>query len=371
MSKLIAAYIEITGKCNSKCPYCYNEKLVSTGKELPLDRLVDVFQELKAKGITDVALSGGEPFLYRQIRKLLDETKRIGINVAVISNGTCFSEYGLKILSSYQPNLQITFDGHNAMLHDNTRGNGNFQRITKGIKAARNAGYHGKISVRFNIHKSNNEHIAEFLDMISLNYDVDGKDFRDIDSIGMALVHRTEDDLGSFKDYLASDEYLNYPQIFSQFEEWNERHSAKITYDFNNPDIGCAYNAPAKDVRCGIRIALDGNVYPCQMFTDPKFSIGNILQEPLSDIMNGEKLSQFIDLVHSRRDRIDTCKTCAFKGVCAGGCPAQAYIENGTINSVTARCKSRKQHFGKAFSAILDEMKRKSPIVEISVNEDI
>ncbi|MDR1328540.1 MAG: SPASM domain-containing protein, partial [Oscillospiraceae bacterium] len=239
--------------------------------------------------------------------------------------------------------------------HDATRGKGNFEKITDGIAKARKIGYCGQLTLRVNLHRKNIGRIPEFLNMFEEHFDVDGEKNRDIDSIAMALLHKTESGGGAFCDYLDSDEYMEYPEIFDMFEDWNGRHTTKITHDFNNSDISCPYNAKAEDVKCGLRIALDGNVFPCQMFTDDKFVVGNVYGQTLAEILNGERLSAFIDAVHSRKGNLEQCKPCGYKVMCAGGCPAAAYIENGTLYSVSARCKSRKQHFNAALLHMLRE----------------
>jgi radical SAM protein with 4Fe4S-binding SPASM domain len=113
----------------------------------------------------------------------------------------------------------------------------------------------------------------------------------------------------------------------------------------------------------GLVIALDGNVFPCQMFTDDKFIIGNVYSQTLSEILNGERLSAFIVAVHGRKGNIEQCKPCGYKGMCAGGCPAQAYAENQTIYSVSARCRTRKNHFNERLIEKLRAIERSGATV--------
>jgi uncharacterized protein len=355
MSGLIGAYIEITGTCDEKCPYCYNEKLVGSGESLSFDTLSVLLCELKEQGITSVALSGGEPFLYGKIYEIMKYAEEIGMGLGVISNGKCFEAENIEILTRFQPGLQITFDGYDEARHDATRGKGNFAKITEGIIKARKSGYVGNIGLRVNLHRQNIGNIPEFLTMFEERFDVDSEKNRDVESIAIALLHKTESGGRVFSDYLNGDEYMEYPWIFDLFSKWNEKHTTQIIYDFNNPDIGCAYNASVEDVKCGLRIALDGNVFPCQMFTDDKFIIGNVYSQTLSESLNGELLSAFIDAVHGRKGNIEQCRLCGYKAMCAGGCPAQAYIENGTLNSISARCKSRKGHINGILTNLLQE----------------
>ena len=360
MRSIIGAYVEITGACNEKCPYCYNEKLVNSENALPLMKLSAVIRELRENGISNVAFSGGEPFLFDGFERVLQEASDLGMGLRIISNGVCFEEENLPLLRRFQPGLQVTFDGWDASSHDCTRGIGNFAKITTGIKNARQNGFIGDVAVRVNLQKGNIAHVAKILDMLQELFDVDNEAIRDVGSIDIALLRKTDSDSGNFAGYLEIEEYKQYPEIFELFADWNHRHTAQITHEFSNADISCPYNADFDDVKCGIRIALDGNVFPCQAFIDNVFSIGNIHNETLKEIMNGTKLAEFVDAVHGRQGSISQCQACGYVSMCAGGCPAQAFIENRTLNSVSARCDSRKAHFNIALQSIMKHALQKT-----------
>jgi molybdenum cofactor biosynthesis enzyme MoaA len=46
MNNIRGAYVEITGKCNERCPYCYNEKLMIKGQELPFEIVCSLSEQL-------------------------------------------------------------------------------------------------------------------------------------------------------------------------------------------------------------------------------------------------------------------------------------------------------------------------------------
>ncbi|MDR2359886.1 MAG: radical SAM protein [Oscillospiraceae bacterium] len=354
MAKIIAAYIEITGLCNERCPYCYNEKLVSSGESLPLKKITDMFSQLKDAGVTSAAISGGEPFLHKNLPEILSEAKHMDFTVSIISNGKCFDNDSIDIITEYQPSLQLTFDGWNAEVHDITRGQGNFLKITHGVKTTRERGYSGNINLRLNLHTNNIDGFPEFLKMIEREFATDTKSL-EISSITLAVIHRTESGGGNFSGYLPPDALLMRPEIAELSERWNQNHNVKITNKFTDPDVSCPYNTKAENVKCGLRIALDGNVFPCQAFTDDRFSIGSIIDEKLEDIICGNKLAQFIDAVQKRKNTLENCRPCAYKSVCSGGCPAMAFIEHGTLDAVSSVCASRKMILNKLFSAIMSE----------------
>lgn len=342
MSKIIGAYVEITGTCNRNCPYCYNEKLVNSGCYIPISTLLKLFDQLSEKGLSSVTLSGGEPFLYDHLDEALEHSKHIGLGVNIVSNGLCFTEKNIDILTKYNPNIQITLDGFNEESNDKTRGDGCFKQNVYGIINSREKGYCGKIALRINLYKGNITKLERILDLIQGSFYINNNCI--LDSIHAAILHRTSDNNSQFDEYLDDDEYLRYPTAINLMSTWNETHSEKINYDFINADIGCTYNASKEEINCGLRIAPDGNVFPCQMFTDMRYSFGNINECGLDEILEGARFSRFVELIHARRHAISQCQECAFVLVCAGGCPAQALIERGSLNAVSNRCSIRKNY---------------------------
>jgi radical SAM protein with 4Fe4S-binding SPASM domain len=323
--------------------------LVNSGGELDADRVTALLLEAVEYGISNIHFSGGEPFLYYELEKVILAAYDAGLGVCVISNGKCFEKDNLALLLRLQPDLQITFDGHNAETHDLTRGLGNFEQIISGILNAKKSGYHGAVTARINLHRGNIGQVSKILNMLEGKFDVDGEDNRDIENISVAAIRRTEDSGIEFTEYLKADEYLSYPEMIEMFDNWNGRHRAQIKHDFSVPDMGCAFNAENGSIQCGLRIALNGNVFPCQMFTIDKFAIGNIYDNTLVDIMNGTALENFSDMMRERLGKIPQCSGCGFKFICAGGCPAEAYIENGTLFSVSSKCTARKRYMADAF----------------------
>lgn len=346
MASLIGAYIEITGRCNASCPYCYNRSLVPSATDLPRGLLHSLFSELCKKHISAVAISGGEPFLHPDISGIIQDATAEGLSLMIISNGTCFQEDYLPLLLRYHPSLQLTFDGWDDESHDNTRGNGNFRLLTDGILKARAAGYKGIIRARINLHKGNISRLKDILHVIdALNFQSSVGLFA-INDINLSIVHATENGGGSFAEYVSNTVFLDNTDLASICNEWNESHNLQISYD-KNMDLGCAYDGEPDSIDCSFRIALNGNVFPCQMFTDERYSLGNLYLNTLEEILHGELLQAFIKRVRSRRNKLSECQSCGYQGFCHGGCPANALIENGDINTITRSCHLRKSMMNK------------------------
>ena len=74
-------------RCNFRCPYCINRKLV-VGEEQKCVDFPALMERLLLRGETTVVVSGGEPFLHPDVFVLFEALKRAGMAVAVATNGS-------------------------------------------------------------------------------------------------------------------------------------------------------------------------------------------------------------------------------------------------------------------------------------------
>ncbi|TDB80744.1 radical SAM protein [Actinomadura sp. KC216] len=85
----VTAYMNIIRRCNARCQYCTDWTAPRNPHLDPSrDRLRTIFTELKRLGVRDVVLSGGEPFLRRDLDGVLRDAHQLGFGIRIISNGT-------------------------------------------------------------------------------------------------------------------------------------------------------------------------------------------------------------------------------------------------------------------------------------------
>ena len=83
----ISAIVWTVG-CNFKCPFCYNPQLVNSTVDLITEDEIFSFLK-KRKGLLDVvSISGGEPFLQKDILDFTSKLKKLGYLVKIDTNGT-------------------------------------------------------------------------------------------------------------------------------------------------------------------------------------------------------------------------------------------------------------------------------------------
>ena len=81
--RLRLASVEITQRCNLRCPYCDQPK---SDRDMPAAQFDKLLGELAEEGVEAVALGGGEPTLHPELPALLEAARRRGLRAGLTTN---------------------------------------------------------------------------------------------------------------------------------------------------------------------------------------------------------------------------------------------------------------------------------------------
>ncbi|MBR3810878.1 MAG: radical SAM protein [Agathobacter sp.] len=158
----IALQLHITGKCNLRCKHCYIEEHAKELSYKEVKRAIKQFNSLirRMKKVyhenvfSQLRITGGEPFLHKDILKILRLARRTRHFVVIMSNGTVFNKdifQSLKRIERLQA-VQVSMDGKEDT-HDRLRGNGNFKKVIQGLDLLNKHGIPTRVS--FTAHLNN------------------------------------------------------------------------------------------------------------------------------------------------------------------------------------------------------------------------
>lgn len=118
----IRAAIRITYNCNSRCITCYAWKEKSQD-ELTAAELSDILCQLRALGISDLSLSGGEPLLRDDLPAIVSEARDLKFDrIHLSTNGLLLTrERAEQLVESGVTSFYISLNGTKDV-HDMTRG---------------------------------------------------------------------------------------------------------------------------------------------------------------------------------------------------------------------------------------------------------
>lgn len=113
--------LHLLGRCNLKCLHCYMGGSPSRREQLPLQPVLDAIAECKHLGIGALYLTGGEPLLYRDFKKVLQAAEEVPeLKVTVCTNGTLVKQHHIALLKNANAQVNISIDGE-AEFHDRFR----------------------------------------------------------------------------------------------------------------------------------------------------------------------------------------------------------------------------------------------------------
>lgn len=115
--------------CNARCAYCNCPN--REDPQLTTAQHVAVLREFARLGALRVKFLGGEPLLREDVGTLVDETRRLGMRAAMVTNGFLVPQR-FDIVRRLDE-LVISLDGSEAT-HDRQRGRGSWKRVMAAIE---------------------------------------------------------------------------------------------------------------------------------------------------------------------------------------------------------------------------------------------
>lgn len=127
-------------RCNLRCLHCYSNSSPERRDELAFERILDVVDAMPEHGFHMLAVSGGEPLMYRRLAPLLQTAKERGLLSSVTSNAMLLTPRLAGILAPTLDLLAVSLDGA-AETHNHMRGSSlAFERMSRGVQVARAEG---------------------------------------------------------------------------------------------------------------------------------------------------------------------------------------------------------------------------------------
>lgn len=351
--------LTITRDCNLRCKHCYAgagyESSNECKKELTTAQWIAVIDEaidlVSSRGEDRFLLTGGEPFVRKDIFELIEYIKKKNFRPLINTNGLLIKEDDIDILLRNSAELMISLDGVTAETHEEIRGKQTFDKTLKTISLLRDAGLPVKLS--FTVHKGNLHELPALFDLAE-QFGVKELATNTLMVLSRAAenrlkrvpVARLNDDLAKISDIsLTKSELVAGPD-----------YANLGAYLFEN--IRLLYCGVGSASLC---VDYDGSVYPCFNTMNNRFYLGNVLHESLREIWNHAPV-----LTELRELRINTmnpkCAECDVRFYCGGGCRGETFAITGDLYSPYPFCVDTKE-------AIIDMMFRFSPEAAVFKNK--
>jgi pyruvate-formate lyase-activating enzyme len=152
--------------CNLRCDYCcVRSSPKAPRRALGLDRVQRIAREATALGVSEIFVTGGEPFLLGDIGDIL-KACAAAAPTTVLTNGMLLVGRRLEVLRSLprdRVTFQISLDSPTPERHDHHRGAGTWAKAWKGIERAQAEGFRVRLAATVAT-EAEAEEFRQFLD---------------------------------------------------------------------------------------------------------------------------------------------------------------------------------------------------------------
>jgi len=309
-------YLHLTSRCNLRCSYCYASPGPNKERErrdLPFAVAREVLRQAQGLGVQNVVVTGGEPLLHPQAVQILEEAKRLGQGVNLLTNGLLIEPSLARRLAIACDQITISLDSADPTLHDLHRGRGAHARASRAIAILNEVGFpHVVVAAVLTCHNQHERYEDFAAYATSLGAERVSRQVYILQG-----AHRDETlrlDFDSFLACLAQE----LDAAVAQAQPRGERPSA-IWRD-----------------RCGaasgvVAIGADGVVYPCQGLIRSEFAAGSIREDSLDEIYAHARVLKEVRAITVAD--IPGCSGCECRFLCGGGCRALAYNTSGCLSA--------------------------------------
>ncbi|CRK57748.1 putative coenzyme PQQ synthesis protein [Alloactinosynnema sp. L-07] len=171
--------------CNLACDYCCARSSPRAARRaLGIDRVRRLAAEAAEAGVTELLLTGGEPFLLPDIDELANSCTQ-WLPTTLLTNGMLFRGARLdrlRAMDRARLALQISLDSATPDLHDAHRGRGTWERAVTGIRTAHAEGFRVRVAATLPPdHTRRLQPFHDFLDTLGIDRD---------DQVIRTLAHR-------------------------------------------------------------------------------------------------------------------------------------------------------------------------------------
>lgn len=321
--QLTHMWIDITSKCNNRCPYCYD--MGNGNKDVELSELKDIFGLIRQISPPNIILIGGEPTLHREFEKVLKLANEIN-PPTIVTNGTMFAKKNFceRVFNIGVGSILFSLTSPYEKEHDFiTQRVGSYQELMHGIYNSMCFLPLEKIRTSTTITKDNVNQLEQIIDLnrqLGLSRTIFNACVPSIADIqGKSCLEPTELAKAIERLYVYCKKKLHSLKIATNlpyciFDE-------TIRDELRKSNV--IFTAPCQIYRgSGYEILSTGAIVPCTHLHDC------ILENPIKKKMNGE---EFLSFINSERMQMfrkqlwkypsSECKKCSEWGKCVGGCP--------------------------------------------------
>jgi len=332
-SPLRALFWNVTSACNYRCGICFSDSGKPQPNELTTGEAREFLRQVKAAGIRDVIISGGEPFVRKDLIEILAYMAELGIAARIASNGSLLTDEVLDRLmrETLAKSFQISLDTLDPDLYGEFHGVGRegLQTALDALRRIQERGFHTTISARLT--PQTLPGIPQLLDLAC------EEGWSTVTVHAILHTRRCDGAYPQDADILSLlspvlEHFVSLPErwLVETYIPWAQYHPVvkRLEKQVRVVRRGCRAG------RDRLTVNADGAISPCVCLDVPAAYVGNVRCDDLLDVFRNAPLCEM--LRHPQEHGI--CQDCPSVGTCGGGCRAAAYALTGRLDGQDESC---------------------------------
>ena len=311
----------ISGKCNLRCVHCYASRFLSA-KELTTSEKLKLIRELAESGVAHVGITGGEPFLDKNLELYLREIRDYGMTCDINTNATIMNRELAKMLRKHDVFLYVSIDGANKETHERIRGHGTWDKLMKNLEIIKNEEI--EFSTVFAISKLNYFETGEYVKLAERlgAFSACMIPLMPVGRASKEVIPSRSELTKALKSAEAAADEIGY-----WMSVWCFR-AAKLI-------INPRYVSTWADCRKGKILDIDpaGNLMLCDVLDIVAGNVRSGFKKALEEYSRNEAVRKVMN-----PELKEPCASCPLKNDCMGGCYARSYMFYKTLDGPDPYC---------------------------------
>jgi pyrroloquinoline quinone biosynthesis protein E len=328
---------ELSYRCPLHCPYCSNPLGIGEDRyrrELETEHWTRVFREARALGVVQLALTGGEPMVRRDLDDLCAAARDAGLYSSLITAGTLLTrERAEQLKEAGLDHVQVSIQSPDAEENDRIAGIRSFEKKIAAARAARELDF--PLTINCVLHRQNLDRIEDML-QLALDLGAQRLELANTQYYGWAVAN--QDALLPTREQLERGE--------EAVIRFRERVGPKLDILWVLPDYFEELPKPCMGGwgLTAIVIAPNGDALPCQAAsTIPELDVPSVRERALEWIWNdSDAFTRFRGTDWMQ----EPCRSCPInrQEVDFGGCRCQALRLAGDAAATDPACRFSPHH---------------------------
>ena len=311
-------HLEVTGKCNLNCVYCYNYDC-RIKKDMSFEKIKCLIKEAKTYGTKKFTFTGGEPFMRKDFFKIVKEVGEGGY-VAILSNGKVIDKKMVEKIKKYPQikEFKISWDGFSS--HNKMRVGSKWEETVKTINLLKQNKF--RVVINTIVLEPNQKDLYKLYKyLIRLKVDRWRVDMpfnlgNYIKNNKKFLPPTPKYYTKMFAKIIGEHELSKSKMIFEVFNLYKSEFKPTNTITFNPNVHPCEYKREL------LSIKPNGDVVFCPSLSFVMSNYGRA--NNLDEVFKEEMKHPFYNL---KMSDLKNCNGCRYLLICGGGCRANAIYD--------------------------------------------